>query len=152
MADSLRVVNLVAAGLAAGILVVVLVAVIPLVRGLPPAVGLLIHQRFDPLVDRVNPPAVALSALSALLILLLDRTLTAPAAALTALGLLGSLGVAVTSLGFNMRINRLVRSWSADAVPDAWAAVRARWNRGHAVRTAAGLLALCCQAVAVVLS
>ncbi|HEX5501315.1 MAG TPA: anthrone oxygenase family protein [Thermomicrobiales bacterium] len=151
MADGLRVVNLIAAGIAAGILVMVLVAVIPLVRDLPPAIGLLIHQRLDPLIDRVNPPAVVLSAASALLLLLLDRALTPPAATLTALGLAGSLVIAATSLGFNMRINRLIRSWSTDAVPDAYAATRRRWNRGHAVRTAAGMLALCCYATAAVL-
>lgn len=148
MLEVLRFVNIFCAGIAAGTFVMVLVALIPLVRGLQPADGLRVHQTIDPLIDRYNPAAVAVAALAAVIILVLDRNLSSAASLLYSVGLLGNLGVAIMSLGFNMRINRLMGNWSLSDVPAEYSALRERWNRFHAIRTTCGLLALACYILA----
>ena len=140
----LRFSNIFSAAIATGTQVMVLFALIPVVRGLSPRVGLQLHQAIDPRIDRYNPAAVAVSALTGVAILALHRNLSRLSAACYAVGLAGTLGVAVTSLRFNMRINRRLGGWSAEAVPAEYRQVRERWNRFHALRTACGVLALGC--------
>ena len=48
---------------------------------------------------------------------------------------------AVTRLG-NQPINAVVMTWSAQAPPVDWSALRDRWWHWHVVRTSAGILAL----------
>lgn len=141
-ADLLRFVNLFCAGIAAGTFVTVLLAFIPIVDGLAPRVGLQVRQGLDPLVDRYNPPAVILAMLTAIAILASQRELTLAATLLYVVGLVGMIGVAVTSLGFNMRINRVLAGWSTEAVPPEYEPLLRRWNRYHRLRTGFGLLGL----------
>lgn len=117
-----------------------LVAFIPLIREFG-AEGIRMKQTVDPLIDRVNPPAVILSVVAAVLLLAIADHLSDTTIVFLSLGIAGSAGVAATSLGVNMRINRLMREWSSDAPPAEYPAVQDRWNRFHAIRTLFGLLA-----------
>lgn len=142
LSDLLRFVNLFCAAIAAGTFVTVLLALIPIVDRLTPSMGLQVRQGLDPLVDRYNPPAVAAAMLTALAILAVRDDLTRVATVLYLVGVAGMGGVAVMSLGFNMRINRLLAGWSPEAVPAEYKPVLQRWNRYHRVRTGFGLVAL----------
>src|SRR5689334_8192882 len=115
----MRFISVFTSGVTEGILVAVLIAVTPAMLGLPDAMALRFKQRFDPLVDRINPPFVALAAISAVLVLIM-ADLSSTATVFAAVGIAGGLGVAVTSLGFNLRINREMASWPADAPPEAF--------------------------------
>jgi len=150
--DVLRFINIFFAAIATGTLVMVLLALIPMVGSMSPGVGLQVHHRIDPLIDRFNPPSVIISAVAAALILLLDAARTSTTVFLYVVGILGSIGIAVTSLGFNMRINRSIRAWSVDAVPEEYGPTRERWNRFHLVRTVSSVLALSCYIIAVLAS
>ena len=139
--DVLRFVNLLASGIAAGVLVSVLVAVIPVLAAVGAGQAITIKKTLDPLIDRVNPPAVALAIVTGILILILGDELPTMTIAFTGVGIGGSLGIVVTSLGVNMRLNRTMHGWSSDDPPASYAPAQERWNRFHAVRTASGLVA-----------
>lgn len=138
--DILRFINLASSGLTAGILVTVLVAVVPAMLELPDEMALRYKQRFDPRIDHLNPPAGVLAFVSALLILLTADDLPSTAVAFTIVGIFGSLGVMAMSLGFNMRINRRMATWSTDAPEAEFRGLIARWSTGHAIRTLFGVL------------
>jgi uncharacterized membrane protein len=147
--DVLRFVTLVASGVTAGILVVVLVAVMPAMLALPDAMALRYKQKLDPLVDRVNPPAVMAATLTGVLVLVLAHHLPTTAVVATAIGVAGSLGVAVISMRFNMRINRRMADWSSGSPPTEFRRLMARWSGFHRLRTLAGLAAFFAYVVAV---
>lgn len=50
----------------------------------------------------------------------------------------------------NVPLNEQVQSWSAEAPPADWAAVRDRWMVGHRLRTGLSLVGLGCQIAATV--
>lgn len=58
----------------------------------------------------------------------------------------------VVTLTVNVPINLAEAGWSVQSPPADWAATRDRWQIGHAVRTAAALLAFATLAVAAVSS
>src|SRR3954470_21024009 len=108
--DTLRFISVLTSGVTAGIVLGVLVAVMPAMLRLPDAMALRFKQGFDPLVDRINPPFVILAVISGVLALgVADPSTTTTA--FTVVGIAGALGVAVVSLGFNMRINREMAAW-----------------------------------------
>ena len=137
--DVLRFINLLAAGLQAGILVAVIAAVMPAMLSLPDGTALRFKQTFDPLVDRVNPGAVMVALVTGILILIVADDLTTTAKVFTVIGIIGMAGVAATSLGINMPINRQMAKWSLDAPPDEFRPLIERWQKSHAVRTLSGL-------------
>jgi anthrone oxygenase-like protein len=139
--DVLRFVNVFTSGLTAGILVVVMTAVVPAMLSLPDDMALRYKQKLDPLVDRINPPAVITALVSGILVLVVADNLPTTATVATIVGLVGSAGVAATSLGVNMRINRRMGGWSVDAPPAEFRSLMARWNASHVVRTLFGLTA-----------
>lgn len=146
--EVLRFINVFSAAIAAGTLVMVLVVLIPMVRKFSPRMGLELHQAMDPRVDRYVPASVAVSGIAALLILVLQRNAPTVSTVFTIAGLLGTMGVGVVALGFNVRINRRIREWSVESIPPEYREVRERWNAGHAVRTASGVLALAAYIIA----
>ena len=58
--DVLRFINLFCSGVAAGLLIVVMIAVMPTLMSFPPSTVVRFKAKFDPLVDRINPPFVLL--------------------------------------------------------------------------------------------
>jgi uncharacterized membrane protein len=139
-ADILRFINLVSSGLTAGILVTVLAAVVPAMLDLPDEMALRYKQRFDPLIDRINPPAGVLAITSAFLLLVTVDDLPSTAVVFTIVGIFGSLGVMAISLGFNMRINRRMAKWSTEAPAAEFRSVVASWSTGHSIRTLSGVI------------
>ena len=95
------------------------------------------HQaQLDARPDSYLLPSSILSGLCATVLLFLHQHVTPMATGLTALGLVGTIGVAITSGAFNRPTNRRIAGWSPDDVPPDYPSVRLRWNRVHAVRTA----------------
>lgn len=149
--DLLYVINLLAAALLAGGQAFMLLTVVPARRAWSPAVAVRVHQ--DALThrpDRVLRPC-ALAALATAVALLFLQRAGVLVTALTAAGLLGQLVNAVISGRFEAPMNREFNSWSAEAVPDRYPALRDDWDRKHQLRTVASVLSLACFVLAAVL-
>lgn len=144
----LRFFNIFLAAIGTGTMIAMLVGLIPLVRSLPAGDGLAARRAFEQRIDRYQPVCVMLSAATALSILFLGRRITTPSRILTAIGLAGSLTVGVTSVAWNNRIDHRMGPRSEDPLPPEYAVLRAKWERGHLVRTVAAVLALSCYIVA----
>ncbi len=138
--DIFRFLSVFASGIAAGTLVAVLAGVVPVLRSLPSPEALRVKRLLDPFIDRYQPPTVALAAVSA--VVLLVHGLTSSETVFTAIGLAGSIGVGVTSVSVNMRINRAMGAWPPDTVPPEFEELLDRWIRFHGVRTLASVVAL----------
>jgi uncharacterized membrane protein len=138
--DIFRFLSVFASGIATGPLVAVFAGLIPLLRQLPPPEALKVKVLFDPLIDRYQPLTVVLAAVSGVVIILHD--LTTLETVCTAIGLLGSLGVGITSGAVNVRINHEMASWPPDTVPPEFEPLLARWIRFHGVRMLSSLVGL----------
>ena len=145
--DVLRFINLLCSGVAAGILIVVMVAVMPTLMTFPPSTVVRFKAKFDPLVDRINPPFVLLSMLTGVLLLFIGDP-TSTQVVFTIIGIVGAAGVAATSMGVNMRINRTMATWDADNPPAEFRSQITRWIGVHRIRTLSGTLAFICFLVA----
>jgi len=141
--DVLRFIQLLCSGVAAGILIVVAAAVMPTLMSFPPGTVVRFKAKFDPLVDRINPPFVLLSILTGVLLLFVGDP-TSTQVIFTIIGIIGSIGVAATSMGVNMRINRTMATWNADAPPPEFHSLITRWIGVHRIRTLSGTLAFVC--------
>ncbi|HET8784020.1 MAG TPA: anthrone oxygenase family protein, partial [Candidatus Limnocylindrales bacterium] len=67
---------------------------------------------------------------------------------LTIIGIAGSIGIAATSLGVNMRINREMATWDATNPPPEFHPRITRWLGVHRIRTLSGTIAFVCYLVA----
>jgi uncharacterized membrane protein len=141
--DVLRFINLLCSGIAAGILVVVMIAVMPTIMRFPASTVVRFKATFDPAVDRINPPFVLFSMLTGVVLLFVGDA-TSTRVIFTIIGIIGSIGVAATSLGVNMRINRTMATWNADDPPPEFHPLITRWIGVHRIRTLSGTLAFVC--------
>ena len=139
---ALRFVNLFAAGLLGGGLVMVLLGIIPTLRTFPAQIDHRVHLTFDRNADRFMPASGVVAGLTAILLLALDSDRTALGVAAYVVGLVGSVAIAVLSELYLRPTNRRFRSLSSDDLPPEYPRQRETWNRVHGVRTALGLLAL----------
>jgi hypothetical protein len=139
---ALRFVNLFAAGLLGGGLVMVLLGIIPTLRTFPASVDHRMHLTFDPLADRFMPASGIVAGLTAIALLAIDSDRTALGVAGHAAGLVGSIGIAGLSEIYLRPTNRRFRALQSDALPADYPSQRETWNRVHGIRTALGLLAL----------
>ena len=57
------------------------------------------------------------------------------------LGLLGTLGVAITSRYFNVPTNAMMLTWSLDAIPANYPEIRRHWDLVHTIRASCGVTA-----------
>jgi Domain of unknown function (DUF1772) len=144
--DALRLVNVLSASLAAGGQLVVLAAIVPVTNLWAPERSIELHREtLTQRPDRLLRPFTIASVASALLVLLTERKRPAESTAWLLGGLGGCAGVAVISEKFEFPINRMLLDLpSPDQVPEEYAAIRRRWNRGHAARTACGIIAAAC--------
>lgn len=134
-------INVWSAGIAAGGQLFVLLVIVPVKRQWPQKNSVELHQAMlHDLADRILLPATIISAVTAGLLLLLNRIYGRAVAPLYLVGLLGSAGVAITSERFNKPTNRMILTWSSDAVPESYPQIRDRWDRVHTVRTVSGML------------
>jgi uncharacterized membrane protein len=129
-----------AAGLIAGAFVFVQVVINPAVGRLPEegyaAYHRGVNRTADPFMPRLVFFALLLTAGYAARLGL--RGAGPLAVGLAAVGLAGIAGVIAITVRGNVPINR---SFDGESAPPGWAALRERWNRLHARRTACALLA-----------
>jgi len=120
-------------GTLAGTLFTVHSAIVPTLLSLPGERWVEVHtgldKRFDPLMPRINKVSLGICAA---LVVLADGV---PAKTAFALGGAGTVGVAVVSELFNVRMNKHVVAWDPQALPSGWTALRARWASANRVRT-----------------
>lgn len=148
MDEALLVVGILGMGIAAGGMLVVLVAIIPTRLALPPDRGLELHQRTTPPIDTLVPPA-AIGGVIAGALLVGFGDLTTGATVATIAGLVAAVAVSVLSAGFNRPTNRRVAEWRE--APPEYESVFARWNSIHRVRTGFATIAFAAYALAAVL-
>lgn len=145
---ALRWLNLFLAALVAGGQVLVLLAIVPVKRRMPLERSFALHQ--DLLIeppDRYLRPAVLGMLLTALALLgaqAARRTVASPAGAWTALGLAATAGTMGAAAAYNFPINRVLDASACAAMPADYAALQGRWDKGHTLRTACGVLAFAC--------
>lgn len=140
---ALQFTNVMLAGIVAGGMLLVLIAVIPARWRFPAAQAVALHDETSRRIDMFMPASVAGSALAALLaVLLRSDDVSRTSVLLTVVGLAASVVIAVFSLGVLMPINRQVAGWSRTAIPAEYAVVMHRWGRLHAGRTFCAVLAL----------
>jgi predicted lysophospholipase L1 biosynthesis ABC-type transport system permease subunit len=137
---SLRDLAVLASGMVAGGQVLLLFAVFPALRVLDPREAFHFHQAAfsTDLPDRYIQPSGIVSMVAGVALLALAPG-TAADIALTAIGIAGIAAVAVVTRTVNRPINRQVGTWTDEHAND-YPRLRARWERGHAVRTTCGLL------------
>ena len=58
------------------------------------------------------------------------------------LGILGTIGVVLTSRYGNVSTNRVIAGWSLVAIPKEYPQIRNRWDAIHGARTLCGAVAL----------
>jgi uncharacterized membrane protein len=148
--DVLRFINLFTSGVTAGILIIVMTAVMPAILPLSDETTVRFKQRFDPLVDRINPAFVFIALVTGVLILIFADDLSTTAKVATIVGVIGSAGVAATSMTVNMRINRRMAGWSTDSLPAEFGGLMQRWIKVHRIRTLCGVTAFVGYLIAVI--
>lgn len=145
----LRFVNVSTAALMSGGQLLVLMVIVPVKREWTIPLSVRVHQAMlHTLPDRYLLPSGIVSGITAVAILVIHRDLNALIVVLYLAGLLGSVGVAVTSERFNKPMNRIILGWTEADIPPTYPEMRDRWDRVHAVRTLSGLLALVCYLIA----
>jgi hypothetical protein len=140
--ELLHLITILAAGVAAGGMLVVWVAIVPTRDDLGPSGGLELFRLTNPRIDRIVPPAVAAGAVAGLTLFVLGGGTPA-----LGLGLLASAFVAAISFGLNVPAERRVRTWDAQPAPALYDSVFRRWNHVHAARTLAAVVAFTAYAV-----
>jgi len=94
-----------------------------------------------------DPPFVLFSMLTGVALLFVGDP-TSTQVIFTIIGIAGSAGIAATSIGVNMRINRTMAKWNADDPPPEFQPLITRWIAVHRARTLSGTLAFVCYLVA----
>lgn len=145
--------NLFSAALVAGGQVAVLLVIVPVKRVWPGELSVKLHvAMLGHQIDRYLKPSGIVALLSAAGILIFVRGWPAVSIALTVVGIMGSLGVVITSRYFNVKTNAMMETWSLDAIPAEYPSIRHRWDLVHTIRTSCGVLAFSCHALAVILA
>jgi hypothetical protein len=137
---SLRDLAVLASGLVAGGQVLILFALFPGLGKLDVLESFHFHQAVlsTDLPDRYIQPLGVLSMAVGVALLGVGRGTTADTV-LTVMGIASVVGIAVVTRMINRPINRRLGTWT-DAQVEEYPALRTRWYRGHAARTAFGLL------------
>lgn len=138
-------VGVLAAAIAAGGQLLVLLVILPVMRRWPVSLSVKTHQAMlDKLPDRYLPYCTGASLAAAIALLGLHDHLPATSAGLITAGLVGTLGVLVISVAFTRPASKVIAGWSIETIPAAYSQIRNRWDRMHALRTLFGTAALVC--------
>jgi hypothetical protein len=146
----LYVISLFAAGILVGGLFHAWKLIVGALRELPQVTQVRVHQGMLFLTpDRFMQPCGLIAGLGALAILLCQflgslQDGSVPmivSAVCLVVGLLGIVGVVITSRYFGTRINAIIGTWSLDAIPPEYPAMRRKWDKTHLIRTSCGAVA-----------
>jgi hypothetical protein len=138
--ETLRFVNLFSGALVAGGLVMILMVVVPAKRSFPHDLSVKVHlAMLHDAPDVYMKPAGIISFLTGAALLFLPRGMGAAYIAAMVIGLLGTVGVVITSRYHNVRTNLVMSKW--ESIPPNYPEVRERWDNVHRVRTACGVTA-----------
>lgn len=155
--EALRIGVVIITGVYAGAVVMYMIVLPPLFAVLPGEHGVRVKQRIDPLNDRVWPPFLILATVGTVLLLVFDDA-GAAVTGLTTVGLVGLVGVPITTRGFLIPVNRQIHALGGDAqdsqtgaVDEAFRGLHRRWAVRHAVRMAFALIAFVSFAIAIAL-
>jgi hypothetical protein len=147
----LRVINIYTAAVVAGGLVMAWKLIVFGLKELDQVTQVRVHQGMLFLTpDRFMQPCGLVAGVTAIAILVLQiqgdllsgSALLVVSALFMVLGLLGNVGVVVTSRYFGTRINAIIATWSLDAIPPEYPAMRQKWDKTHFTRMCCGLVAL----------
>lgn len=146
LVEMLRFVNLLAAALVAGGQVYVYRVVMPVKRSFDTRTSVQVHNAMlGHQTDHYMKPAGIVSGLTALAIMALGISGMHPlppiSIALTGIGFLGTLGVALLSRYFNVPTNAMMLNWSLENIPENYSDIRARWDLVHTFRVTCGVTA-----------
>ena len=142
LVTSFRDLAIVAAALVAGGQIFVLFVVVRTMRAGGTLDSLRLHQRMlstDYPDTYIQPAGIAVAVLGAVL-LGLERS-TVANDVFTAIPIAAIVVIVILTRTINRPINRRLAAWTEADLP-AYPAVRRRWDRGHAVRTLCGTIAL----------
>lgn len=138
------------AGLLAGVLFAVEMAIVPTIQALAPEpwinVHILLDRRFDPMMPRINKVALAISAVLIVFTPGIGAKLAFGVAAVCIVG------VAYVSEAYNVRMNKKIAAWDLADLPQDWGALRARWASANRVRTLIALAGFVATIAAVALA
>ncbi len=121
-------------------MLIFLMGILPIREKMGAAPFVQFHQLSSPLIDRVIPPGIVISAVAAVGAALVGG-LPRPAVAALLMGAALSAVVIAISLAVNFPINKRVKSFPLDAVPPEHRELFSRWHRFHAIRTPIALAA-----------
>ena len=114
-------------------------------RSMPQGSWIEEHQAEDSLFRRVMPPVFLTTAVLAVAATLI-------AAPRARWWLAAAAGLAIFCMIFTIRaevpLNRLIATWTPEAAPPEWSAIRAKWLANHLVRVIAGAVAFLSATVA----
>lgn len=149
MVELLTVASILGAGLLAGGLVAVAMAVLSLVDELGRSEYVRLHRGLDSHFDPFLPVLNILTMLSAAGRLAMQ--LSGSRLGVVAFGLSMAVSVALLSQLGNRPINQLVGTWTEGTIPPSSGAVLRRWRILHQLRTAAAVLGLVAYAAVAVM-
>lgn len=148
----LQFINLFSAALVAGGQVAVLLVIIPVKRAWPTELSVKLHvAMLGHQIDRYMKPSGIISIVAAALLLVLRHMVPPVSIAFTLVGMVGTLGVIITSRYFNVKTNAMMDTWSLDDIPADYPSIRDRWDRVHTIRASCGVLAFSAYAIAIIL-
>jgi hypothetical protein len=138
--------NILCTALVAGGQVLISMVILPVKRRWSVGRALQLHQdTLDHMPDRYLKPTLLLSGATvgaSSLILLVQRKFKRSIALVTFTNLLGMIGVIATSRYFNVRTNKMMKTWTEESIPANYRQIEQRWDKIHLIRTASGILTL----------
>jgi hypothetical protein len=146
----LQVFNLFAAGIICGGLPMAWKLIVGGLRELPEVTQVRVHQGMLFLTpDYFMMPCGLVAGVTAILIAVFQTQAGVPLGSpwlvaslvFMAIGFVGNIGVMVTSRYFGTRINAIIATWSLDAIPPEYPAMRQKWDKTHFMRMTCGYIA-----------
>jgi xanthine/uracil permease len=144
IAQWLQFIWLLATGVVTGTHACVTFGLVPTTRQLPAPTVWAFHRIFDFKIDRYMPLATAISIATGLGVLLTRAGATATERILIGVAVAGMALAALTSLTYNLRINRQLAGWTEEQVSaeeGEFRRLRANWTLGNRVRSTGAAVA-----------
>ncbi len=136
-------ISIFSAAIAAGGQVFVFMVILPLRRRWSPGKSVQLHREMlIELPDRYLRPLSIVSGIAAIITLLLQPNFKKLSTIFTLAGLASTVAVFITAKLVNFPINDMLLNLPDEAVPSNYPQIQERWNKGHTIRTASGVLAL----------